>query len=133
MARLTEKERIEILMMVGCGDRLLIHEELCTLFNEVHFERPSIARNTVNRIFAKFNQTGHVKDVPRCGRPQINDNTNLNLLLSLEDNPQVTTTEMALQENVKQSLMVKLKKKRNCVHIKFNSCMNYRKMMKTDD
>ena len=80
---------------------------MCVLFNEVHFERPPIARSTVSRIVAKFNQTGNVRDVPRCGRPQINDNTKLNLLLSLEDNPHVTTTEMALQENVSQSFVVK--------------------------
>ena len=71
-------------MMVGCGDRLRSHEEVCALFNEVHIERLSTARNTVRRIVAKFNQTGNVRDVPRCGRPQINDNTKLNLLLPLE-------------------------------------------------
>ena len=71
-------------MMVGCGDRLRSHEEVCALFNEVHFERPPIARSTVSRIVAKFNQTGNVRDVPRCGRPQINDNTKLNILLSLD-------------------------------------------------
>ena len=125
MARLTEKERIQILMMVSYSDRLRSHEEVCALFNEVHFERPPIAKSTVSRIVTKFNQTENVRDVPRCRRPQINDNT-INILLSLEDNPHVTATEMALQQNVSQSLVVKFKKKkRNCIHIKFNLSMNY--------
>ena len=76
-------------MMVGYVDRLRSHEELCGLFNEVHFERPPIARSTVSRIVAKLNQTENVTHVPRCGRQQINDNTKLNLLLSLDDNPHV--------------------------------------------
>ena len=75
MARLTETECIEILMIVGYGNRLRSHEEVCALFNEVHFKRPLIIRSTVSRIVAKFNQTGNVRDVPRCGRPQRNDNT----------------------------------------------------------
>ena len=47
------REAIEFLMMVGYGDRLGSHEEVCVLFNEVHFERPPIARSTVGRIVAK--------------------------------------------------------------------------------
>lgn len=111
MARLTEKERIEILMMVGYGDKLRSHEEACALFNEVHFERAPIARSTVSKIVAKFNETGSVRDIPRSGRPRISDDTKLNLLLSLEENPHASTTEMALQETVSQSFVVKLLKK----------------------
>ena len=33
--------------------------------------------------------------------------------------------EMALQENVSQSFVVKFLKKKNCIQIKFNSSMNY--------
>ena len=62
MAPLTEIERIELLMMVGYGDRLRRHEELCALFNEVHFERRPIARSTAGRIVAKFNQTGNLRN-----------------------------------------------------------------------
>ena len=127
MSALTEKEPIEILMMVGYG-------RMCALFNLLHFERPPIVRSTVSRIVAKFNQTGNVRDVSRCGRPQINHNTKLNLLLSVEDNLHVTTIEMALQENVIQTFVVKfLEKKRNCIHIKSNSSMNHQNIILTDD
>jgi transposase len=110
MTRLTEKKTYRI-MMVGYGDKLRSHEEACALFNEVHFEIPPIARSTVSRIVAKFNETGSVRDIPRSGRPRISDDTKLNLLLSLEDNPHASTTEMALQENVSQWFVVKLLKK----------------------
>ena len=42
-----------------------------------------------------------MRDVPRCERLQINDNTNLNTLLSL-----------ALKENVNQSFVVKFFKEK---------------------
>ena len=87
---------MEILLMVDYGDRLRCHKQVCVLFNEIHFERSPVARSTVSRIVAKFNQTRNVRDVPRCGKPKINDNTKLNVSLSLEDNPHITTTEMAL-------------------------------------
>jgi hypothetical protein len=50
-------------------------------------------------------ETGSVRDIPRSERPAISDDTKLNLLLSLKDNPQTNTTEMALQENVSQSFI----------------------------
>lgn len=111
MARLTERERIEILMMVGYGDRLRSHEEACALFNATHFERPPIARSTVSRIVAKFNATGSVRDAPKSGRPGISDDVKLDILLSVEEHPHATTTEIALQENVSQSFVVKMLKK----------------------
>jgi hypothetical protein len=52
-----------------------------------------------------------VRDISRSGRHAINDDTKLNLLLSLEDNSHASTTEVALQENVSQSFVVKLLKK----------------------
>jgi hypothetical protein len=66
---------------------------------------PPIARSIVNRIVAKFNEIGRVRDIPRSGRPGISDDTKLNLF------PHASTTEMALQENVSYSFVVKLLKK----------------------
>jgi hypothetical protein len=76
LIRFSEKERIDILMMVGYDDKLRSHEEACALFNKVHFEIPSTARSTVSRIVAKFNETGRVRDIPRSGRLGISDDTN---------------------------------------------------------
>jgi transposase len=81
MVHLSESERIEILMMVGYGDRLRSHQETCELFNQEHANRPPIARSTVSKIVAKFSETGSVRDLPRQGRPLISDETKLNVLL----------------------------------------------------
>jgi hypothetical protein len=44
----SEGERIEILIMVGYGDKLRTHEETCKLFNQEH----PIARSTVSKLVA---------------------------------------------------------------------------------
>lgn len=107
MARLSESERIDILIMVGYGDKLRSHEEACALFNEVHNERPPISRSTVSRVVAKYHETRSVKDLPRTGRPKVSDETKLNALLTVQENPHATTTEMARHENVSQSFIAK--------------------------
>ena len=64
---------------------------------------------------------------------EINENTKLNFLLPLWRQAHVTRTEMALQENVSQSFVVKFLKTKKLHPIKFNSSMNYQKMILRDD
>lgn len=111
MARLTERERIEILMMVGYGDRLRTHDEACVLFNQEHPDRQPIARSTVSKLVAKFTETGSVKDLPRQGRPRISEEVRLNVLLEAEENPHHSSRQLALNNNVDQSFVVKLFRK----------------------
>lgn len=108
MARLTERERIEVLMMVGFGDRLRSHAEASDLFNQEHPDRPPISRSTVSRIVSKFTETGSVKDLPRQGRPKIPDDKKLNVLLEVEDNPHTSTRQIALNHDIDHSSVVKL-------------------------
>lgn len=110
MARLSESDRIDILIMVGYGDKLRSHEEACALFNAVHNERPPISRSTVSRVVARYQESRSVKDLPRSGRPKINDDKKLNALITLQENPHMSTTEVARQENVSQSFVAKFLK-----------------------
>lgn len=79
MAHLTERERIEILMMVGYGDRQRTHREVCELFNQEHPDRLPIVRSTVSKLVVKFREHGCVKDLPRQDRPTVNEETKLNV------------------------------------------------------
>jgi hypothetical protein len=83
-------------------------------------------------LFAKFNETGSVRDTPR--RPGISDDTKLNLLLFLEDNPHGSTTEVALQKVLVSGLWKSFKKKEKLhpYKAKFNSFMSSQKMIRTD-
>lgn len=97
---LSERERIEILMMVGYGDRKRSTVEVCELFNNVHQERRPISRSTVSKIISKFRETGSVRDKPKSGRPKICDETKLNVLLSYQDNPHSSSRQVGLNQNI---------------------------------
>lgn len=95
MANLSEKERIQILIIVGCGDKIRSHEEACQFFNAENPNRAPISRSTVSKIVAKFAETGSVKDRARQGRPRIEEDRRLNILLEIQDNPHTSTRNIA--------------------------------------
>ncbi|EFN66068.1 hypothetical protein EAG_02324 [Camponotus floridanus] len=68
MARLTERERISLLMMRGWGENERTHDEVTVLFNETfRIGQPGIVRSTVAKTIQRFNETGSVKDKPKVG------------------------------------------------------------------
>lgn len=56
---LTEKQRIEILIMRGCGDRQRTQEEVCVLFNMSYPNQEPIVRSTVSKIERNFFESAH--------------------------------------------------------------------------
>lgn len=93
--KLTETERIEILMMIGYGDRVRTQQEVCHLFNEKYPDRVPIMQSTVSKIEQKFRQLGHVRDAPKLGRPRINQDKELDLLLSVQEDCHAETNNLA--------------------------------------
>lgn len=110
MPRLSERERIAVLMMVGYGDRLRTHEEACDVFNAKYPEK-QISTSTVSRLVAKYDESGSVADLPRSGRPSTSNETKLNILLEIEENHHLSTRQLALNHNVSQTSVVRLLKK----------------------
>ena len=47
---LSEKERIEVLMMIGFRDKVHTQQEVCNLFNASDPDRPRITRSTVSNL-----------------------------------------------------------------------------------
>lgn len=109
MARLSEKQRIEILMMIGYGDRVRTQNEVCELFNNKYPERP-ITQSAVSKIEKKFRDLGHVRDVTK-GRPSVSDNKALDILLTVEDNPHISSRAVAADNSVCQSTVLKYLKR----------------------
>ncbi|KAJ8936961.1 hypothetical protein NQ318_015624, partial [Aromia moschata] len=71
--RLSERERIEILIMIGYGDRARTQLEVCRLFNNKYPNREPITQSTVSKIEQKFLEVGHARDRPRTGRPPVQE------------------------------------------------------------
>lgn len=100
---LSERHRIEILMMLGYGDKLRSQVEVCALFNAKYPEN-HISQSTVSRIFYKFEETGSVSDLPRSGRPSgLSEDKKINILLSIHENPHASTVSLGQDNDVPQS------------------------------
>ncbi|KAJ8935317.1 hypothetical protein NQ318_019485 [Aromia moschata] len=65
MSYLTESLKIEILMMIGYGDRARTQCEVVRLFRETHPDLPPLNQGTISKIEAQYREMGHVRKVPK--------------------------------------------------------------------
>lgn len=102
MDHLTETQRIEILMILGYGDRMRTQQEVCNIFNDKYPDRNPLTRSTVSKVFKKFRESGHVKDAAHYGRPKsaTDGDKALNVLLSLEENPHLSTRILGEENHI---------------------------------
>ncbi|KAJ8961384.1 hypothetical protein NQ318_014628 [Aromia moschata] len=108
---LNERDRIEILMMIGVGDRMRTQQEVCRLFHEMHPDREPVSQSTVSRIERKYRELGHVRDAPRQGRPKINENVQQDVILSALENPHCTVRQVSRDLNIGKSSVSNIFKK----------------------
>jgi hypothetical protein len=99
---LTEKEKIEILMMIGYGERKRSQAEVCDLFNNTYPNRPAITQSYVSKLLKKFNESGSVNHKPRSGRPKTatGGDTAIDILLDVQENPKQSLRQYGLNHNV---------------------------------
>lgn len=104
MDQLTEKQRIQILMIRGYGDRQRSHEEVCHVFSELYPERPPISRRTVGKTIKRFEETGSIKNKPKSGRPKTarSEDQRLNTLLTFTESPHVSTRQVGRDFGISQ-------------------------------
>lgn len=107
---LTEKERIEILIMLGCDDKTRSQKKVCELFNNKYPHRQAITQSAVSKIERKWRDTGSVKDRPGKGRHRISDERKLDILLTYQENPHSSTTQVARDNDVHQTTVSKFLK-----------------------
>lgn len=102
---LTEKERIDILIMRGCGDKTRSYEEVVHLFNDSNPDRPPIVKSTVSKTVTRFRDTGSVRDRPKIGRPKAatNDEKSLEVCLSVVENKHNSVRKIAQQVGICKS------------------------------
>ncbi|KAJ8958826.1 hypothetical protein NQ318_019588 [Aromia moschata] len=113
---LNERDRIEILMMIGVGDRMRTQQEVCRLFHEMHPDREPVSQSTVSRIERKYRELGHVRDAPRQGRPKINENVQQDVILSALENPHCTVRQVSRDLNIGKSSVSNIFKRVRLIH-----------------
>lgn len=113
MVNLTEKERIEILMIIGFGDRRRTQQEVCVLFNNLYPERDPITRTVVSKTLRRFNMSGNVRNLSKPGRPTTvtSQNEALDIAIMLEENPQTSTPEIARARNISRRSVARILKR----------------------
>lgn len=107
---LTEKEKIEILIMRGSGDQQRTQEEVCNLFNTKYQDQQPIVRSTVSKIERDFAERGHVRSQSRHHH-NVPEEVQLNLLLDCTENPHRTTRDLAADYEIHHSSVAKYLKK----------------------
>lgn len=98
MVYLTERERIDILIMVGYGDRRRTQQEVCTLFNSLYPSRAPITQTCVSKLIRKYANT------PKTGRPQTasGGDAALNILLAVHERPRESCTDLQRDYNISE-------------------------------
>ncbi|KAJ8961798.1 hypothetical protein NQ318_021401, partial [Aromia moschata] len=110
MSYLTESLKIEILMMIGYGDRARTQCEVVRLFQETHPDLPPLNQGTISKIEAQYREMGHVRKVPSKRQAVVDDDTKLNLLLALEENPITPARQLARDSNLNHKTVLKILK-----------------------
>ncbi|KAJ8956750.1 hypothetical protein NQ318_014107 [Aromia moschata] len=91
--------------MIGYGDRARTQCEVVRLFRETHPDLPPLNQGTISKIEAQYREMGHVRKVP-SKRQAVVDDTKLNLLLALEENP-ITPARQLARDNLTSNLFLK--------------------------
>ncbi|KAJ8957103.1 hypothetical protein NQ318_007318 [Aromia moschata] len=86
--------------MIGYGDRARTQCEVVRLFRETHPDLPPLNQGTISKIEAQYREMGHVRKVPSKRQAVVDDDTKLNLLLALEENPITPARQLARDSNL---------------------------------
>lgn len=108
MRYLSESLRIEILILIGQGDRSRTQAEVAGIFREKYPNLPPISQGTISKIESRFREHGHVRDLPRQRQPKINEDVKVNLLLAIQENPVTSARELARESDVSHKSVLKV-------------------------
>ncbi|KAJ8951640.1 hypothetical protein NQ318_012310 [Aromia moschata] len=89
--------------MIGYGDRARTQ----CLFRETHPDLPPLNQGTISKIEAQYREMGHVRKVPSKRQAVVDDDTKLNLLLALEENPITPARQLARDGNLNHKTVLK--------------------------
>ncbi|KAJ8945251.1 hypothetical protein NQ318_016671 [Aromia moschata] len=93
-------------------------QKVCNLFNAKYPDNP-ITQSTVSKIESKFREPGNVKDLPKSGCPKITQDKKSDIVLSMKENPQSTSTLVASENEVNQTTVLRILRKENYHPYKF--------------
>ncbi|KAJ8938690.1 hypothetical protein NQ318_015309, partial [Aromia moschata] len=96
-------------------------QEVCNLFNAKYPDNP-ITQSTVSKIESKCRETGDVKDLQKPRRPKITQDKKIDIVLSMEENPQTTSTLVASENEVSQTTVLRILGERKLSSLQVSAC-----------
>ncbi|KAJ8935233.1 hypothetical protein NQ318_011453 [Aromia moschata] len=78
----------------GCGDKTRTQKQGCIQLKQTHPDLPPLNQGTISKIEAQYREMGHVGKVPSKRQAVVDDDTKLNLLLALEENPIIPARQL---------------------------------------
>lgn len=123
MAKLSEKERVTLLMIRGFGDRERSYDQVRQIFNQTFNQRPPISKSAVEKTVKRFSDTGSVKDRVRSGRPlsTTSPEKTEEVLLTYQENPRTSTRKAAQATDTDKRSVARILKKHNYYPFKCHS------------
>lgn len=110
MAHLSETQRIDILIMIGCGNKTRTQKKVCEMFNN-KYPGQQLSQSTVSKIEKKFRDIGHVRNIHKPGRtPRFDEEKQLDVLVEIEENPHKPTRQLAADNDVSKSSILRVLK-----------------------
>ncbi|KAJ8935344.1 hypothetical protein NQ318_001481 [Aromia moschata] len=109
MSYLTESLKIEILMMIGYGDRARTQCEVVRLFRETHPDLPPLNQVKSRHNIERWVMSGKYR-VQSKRQAVVDDDTRLDLLLALEENPITPARQLARDSNLNHKTFIKILK-----------------------
>ncbi|KAJ8949303.1 hypothetical protein NQ318_006728 [Aromia moschata] len=95
----------------------------CVVFKiwltEISRTATAITQSTVSKIESKLRETGDVKDLPKSGHPKITQDKKIDIVLTMEENPQSISTLVASENEVSQTRVLRILRKENYHPYKF--------------
>ncbi|KAJ8933498.1 hypothetical protein NQ318_000315 [Aromia moschata] len=108
---LLDTQRIEILILLGCGNNTRTQKQICEILNTKYPNR-RISQSMVSRIENKFREFGNVTDIPKS---DIQDNPHKPTRQVVADNDVSKTSILRLLKNEKyRPYKIHLVNKQNC-------------------
>jgi len=115
VAKLSERERISLLMIRGWGDRERSYDQVRLFFNETFRNGDGlnhISKSTVERTIRRFVGQGTVKDLQKCGRPRTvaTEEMQLHIAQSFVENPHLSLRRASDEHDVSHETVRKVLK-----------------------
>ncbi|KAJ8950658.1 hypothetical protein NQ318_010859 [Aromia moschata] len=115
------------------GFRARTQCEVVRLFRETHPDLPPLNQGTISKIEAQYREMGHVRKVPSKRQAVVDDDTKLNLLLTLEENSITPARQLSSDSNLNHKTVLKILEYEKNAHIKCKLFKSYLKMIQIDE